>query len=98
MHIEFSHGLSQSKARAKINQALNQSRAQIMTQAKILEERWAGDTLHFVVEIQGKKVTGSLDITESNYVLDATLPLMWRLFERKIENEIKKQMEHLPGR
>lgn len=66
-----------------------------MQQAKILKEEWQGNTLAFEVEIQGKKVSGSLNITDTDYVFDATLPLMWRLFEGKIEKEIQKQVQAL---
>jgi hypothetical protein len=98
MHFQIPHNMSASKAKGRVNMMLNQHRGQIMQQAKIIKEEWQGDTLVFEVEIQGKKVTGSLDITDTDYVFDATLPLMWRLFEGKIEKEIAKQVAALGGR
>jgi hypothetical protein len=79
----------------KVRSALNQYRAQILQHAKIKKEAWVGDTLEFEIELQGKKVPGSLVITEEEYVLDATLPLMWRIFEGKIQKEIAKQVQGL---
>jgi len=90
--------MSASKARGRVNTMLNQHRGQIMQQAKIIKEEWQGDKLVFEVEIQGKKVTGYLDITDQDYIFDATLPLMWRLFEGKIEKEIQKQVAAMGGR
>lgn len=90
--------MSASKAKGRVNMMLNQHRGAIMQQAKIIKEEWQGDTLAFEMEIQGKKVNGSLAITDQNYVFDATLPLMWRLFEGKIEKEIAKQVAALGGK
>jgi hypothetical protein len=64
-----------------------------MHHAKIKKEQWIGDTLEFEIELQGKNIPGSLAVTDTEFVLDATLPLLWRMFEGKIEKEIKKQVE-----
>ena len=93
MHIAVPHKSSASTAAGRVRTALNQNRGQIMTHAKILKEEWKGNTLNFEIELQGKKVPGSLAVTDREFVLDATLPLMWRLFEGKIEKEIQKQMQ-----
>jgi hypothetical protein len=98
MHFQVPHQMTASKARGRVNAMLNQYRGQIMQQAKIIKEEWKGDKLVFEVEIQGKKVTGYLDITDTDYIFDATLPLMWRLFEGKIEKEIQKQVAAMGGR
>jgi hypothetical protein len=98
MHFQVPHKMSASQAKGRVNSMLNQHRGQIMQQAKIIKEEWQGNTLVFEVEIQGKKVVGSLAITDADYVFDATLPLMWRLFEGKIEKEIAKQVEAMSGR
>lgn len=66
-----------------------------MQQAKINKEEWDGNTLHFDLELQKKPVSGTLEVTDTEYILDAKLPLMWRVFEGKIEKEIKKQVEGL---
>jgi hypothetical protein len=93
MHINVPHRTSRAKAVGRINSALNEHRAQIMQHAKILKEEWKGDTLNFEIELQGKKVPGTLEVTDEEYVLDATLPLLWRMFEGKIEKEIAKQVQ-----
>jgi hypothetical protein len=85
--------MSTSQAVGRVKTMLNQNRGMIMQQAKINKEEWQGNTLHFAVEIQKKAVTGTLAITDADYILDAQLPLLWRMFEGKIEKEIKKQVE-----
>lgn len=71
---------------------LNENRGMIMQQAKINKEEWKGDTLNFDVTIQGKEVTGTLEVTDQDYILDAKLPLLWRVFEGRIEKEIKSRV------
>lgn len=94
MHLQIPHKMpSKDRAVAKIKTALAQNKAQIAEHAAINEERWEGDTLHFAVDLQGKTITGTLGITDTEYVLDATLPLLWRMFEGQIESEVKKQVE-----
>lgn len=90
--------MSASSAAGRVRSMLNQNRGAIMQQAKILKEEWVGNTLNFELEIQGKKVTGSLEATDQDYILDAQLPLMWRLFEGRIQKEVEKQVEALRGR
>lgn len=83
------------RAVAKIKTELVKNRPAINQHITINEEKWDGSTLTFAVELQGKKITGTLEITDKDFVLDAKLPLMWRLFEKRIEAEVAKQVESL---
>lgn len=64
-------------------------------QAEIKKEEWNADTLHFAVLVQGKEITGTLEVTENDFILDAKLPLMWRIFEGRIQKEVAKQVEQM---
>ncbi len=92
MHIVIPHKTTQSKAVEKVKDGIEQGRSKIAGQAKITQEEWDGNTLNFGVELQGKAISGKLEVTDAEYVLDAKLPLMWRIFEGRIESEIA-----LPG-
>lgn len=93
MHFQVAHKMSASQAQGRVKSMLNEHRGEILQHAKIIKEEWDGSTLNFEVELQGKTVTGSLSITETEYVFDATLPLLWRMFEGRIVKEIEKQMQ-----
>jgi hypothetical protein len=95
MHFQVAHKKTKTEARQKVKDALEAARPQLKGQAEIKEERWEGDTFHFVVDLQGKQVTGTLVVTDSEFVIDAKLPLLWRLFEGRIEKEIAKQVAGL---
>jgi hypothetical protein len=62
---------------------------------EIHEEKWEGDTLSFSFSAQGQLISGTLRVDDSEYVLDAKLPFMFRLFEGRIQSEIEKQLAQL---
>lgn len=93
MHIAIPHRLGKAEAAAKVKKALEEHRAQIAEHAQVEEERWEGDTLHFTALLQGKKISGTLAVADTEYVLDATLPLLWRMFEGRIEAEVARQVQ-----
>ncbi len=93
MHIQVPHKLSKDAAVVKVKQALDENRDKIAAYAKVGEEKWDGGTLTFAIELQGKDITGTLEVTDADYVLDAKLPLLWRMFEGRIESEIEKQVK-----
>ena len=95
MHFKIPHKTSKFKAITKVKQALNDARPQMKGHAEITEERWENDTLHFGADLQGKSITGTLVVTDTDFVIDAKLPLMWRLFEGRIEKMIAEQVKQL---
>jgi hypothetical protein len=92
MHIQVPHQMNKDAAVARIKNLIVEYRKEIEANAQVKEEKWEDDTLHFAVALQGKDVTGSLAVDDTNYILDAKLPLLWRMFEGRIEAEIEKQL------
>ena len=95
MHFVVPHKTTQVGAVTKVRRALQQSRSELAKHAEITEERWQGNTLHFAANVQGKSITGTVDVTAKDFVIDAKLPLLWRLFEGRIEKMIAEQMKSL---
>ena len=95
MHIEIPHQFSRKEAVNRVKQSLNKSRAQMLQQAPDLKTEWDADTLRFSLTVQGKHIDGTLAVEEKQFVLDAKLPLLWRMFEGKIEKTIKEQIAQL---
>ena len=77
----------------KVKQALDEGRSKLEGKATIEEERWDGDTLNFGVHVQGQSIAGTLRVEEHQFVLDAKLPLLWRMFEGKIESAVKENLD-----
>ncbi len=92
MHLQVPHKFSQKQAVDRVTEGLTAARPQLAGQVTIDEERWEGNTLHFAFTAQGHKITGTLLVTDKEYLVDAKLPLVWRLFEKKIERTIQDQV------
>jgi hypothetical protein len=97
MHIKIPHKGSKADAKAQIEKMLSEGKAQFGDKVVLHEERWENDTLHFDVTAQGQRISGTLLVEDAQFVLDAKLPLMLRLFEGRIEREIAEQVKKLQG-
>jgi hypothetical protein len=95
MHLQIPHKSNKISALTKVKLALQQGKSQLAQYATIDEERWEGDTLHFTATLQGKQITGTLLVTDKDFVVDAKLPLLWRIFEGRIEKAIAEQVKQL---
>ena len=91
MQVEIPHKFSKAEALQRVKLALNEARAKMGDQATIHEERWEDNVLHFDVEGQGQRITGTFTVNDNTFDLYAKLPLMLRMFEGRIEKAIKEQ-------
>lgn len=95
MHVEIPHHFARKEAVNRVKMALNQSRAQVLQRAPDLKTEWENDTLRFSATIQGKFIEGTMEVQEKQFVIDAKLPLLWRIFEGRIEKAIKEQVSQM---
>ena len=93
MHLQIPHKFSKAQALDRVRQGLIQARPHMKGQVEMEEERWDGDTLNFAFVVQKKRITGTLVVQDREFVIDATLPLMWRIFEKRIESTIMEQVQ-----
>jgi len=96
MHLQVPHKTRQFDAIQKVKFGINEGRKEAAAHnVTIEEERWEGNVLHFSATLQGKQISGTLEVTDKEYVIDAKLPLLWRIFEGKIEKMIAEQARML---
>ena len=92
MHLEIPHKFTtKAEAAARVKSALVEMRPHLGDKAKIEKEEWVGDTLNFVADIQGQNISGTLEVRDAMYDINAKLPLMMRMFEGRIEKALKEQ-------
>lgn len=91
MHLHIPHKFSKGEAVSRVKQVLMEGKSQLSGKATIDKEEWVGDVLNFAFTANGQHITGSLDVQNGAFVIDAKLPLMLRLFEGKIEKMITEQ-------
>ncbi|HEY4487551.1 MAG TPA: polyhydroxyalkanoic acid system family protein [Candidatus Paceibacterota bacterium] len=97
MHLQIPHTFSQQEATERIKLAISEAKTKMGDKGSIDEERWEGSTLHFAVSGQGQHISGTLEVKDKEFILDAKLPFMMRLFEGKIEKAILEQAKQLLG-
>lgn len=93
MHIAIPHKFTKTEAVSRVKNALEMAKPQAAEKVKITEERWEGSTLHFDMLAEGNRIHGTFAVQDDQFVLDAKLPLMWRLFEGRIEKELGEQIK-----
>jgi hypothetical protein len=97
MQVTIPHKFTQADAVARVKAALDDARPKLAGQATLNEERWDGDVLHFDIDTHGQHIVGTLTVEEHDFNLQATLPLMLRMFEGKIEKAIIEQTQRVLG-
>ena len=95
MHIVIPHKFSKAQAVDRVKKGLIEAVPHMKGQVEIESQVWEGDTLSFAFIAQKQRVAGTLAVEDSQFILDAKLPLMWRLFEGKIERAIAEQVKAL---
>ena len=95
MQITIPHQFSKAQAKERVVAVLQDARQKIGTQATIEKEEWEGDTLSFGFTAQGQSISGTFEVREHEFYLDAKLPLMLRMFEGRIKAAIEQQATHL---
>lgn len=97
MHLNIPHKFGQQKAIDRLKAALEQAKTnpQVKDQLTIEKEEWDGNTLTFEFTAQKQHITGTLVIEDKDFILDAKLPLMLRMFEGRIEKMIGEQVKGL---
>jgi hypothetical protein len=95
MHFEVPHKFGAMEGVSRVKNALVEGKKQAGDQLTIEKEEWNGNTLEFAVLVQGHRITGSVVVEEKQFIVDAKLPLLWRMFEGRIEKMIAEQVKSL---
>jgi putative polyhydroxyalkanoate system protein len=98
--ITIPHQLGREEARRRIVEQTAQLQNQHGGMLERLEQRWEGDTLHFLVAAVGQSVSGILRVAERDVYLEVALPWMLAMLagvvKKQIEQQGRKLLEHHP--
>lgn len=95
MRIELPHNTTREAARKTVESRLGQLLAQFGGMANEVEHEWKGDVLSFSAKARGLSVKGTIEVTDSDVVIDGKLPLMAMPFEPKIRALVAKEAESI---
>jgi len=97
MHITVPHHTTREEARRKIDERMTNLESQYGHYATDIDKSWDGDRLTFSVKAKGMSGSGSLEITDSEVIVDGKLPLMARPFESRIKSTIEREAAAMFG-
>ena len=91
MRIVIPHHTDKASARRKIDARLQELVGQHGHYLSEINQQWEGDRLLFSGSAKGFKVNGSVEITDSEVILDGKLPLIAKPFESRIKSTIEHE-------
>ena len=95
MRISVPHHTTRARARQIVERKIDGLLASYSHHAEKAEHEWSGDTLRFKGKARGFSVEGSVDITDTEVIVDAKLPLMAKMFEGKIRQTVEVEAEKM---
>jgi putative polyhydroxyalkanoate system protein len=91
MRVTVPHNTDKATARRRVDARLQQLLAQYGTYINDVDQRWEGDRLLFSGSARGFKANGTLEVTDSEVIIDGKLPLIARPFEPRIKSTIERE-------
>ena len=95
MRIECPHKTTRAKARRIIEDRLKNLQQEYGQHANDLDHRWQGDTLHLSFKAKGMSAKGTLEITDTDVIIDGKLPLLAKPFESRIRGTVEREAESM---
>jgi|SRR5581483_6870824 len=91
MRIAIAHNTDKLTARRKVEQRLDELLSTYGRYLSEVERRWDGDRLVFSGKSKGMKAEGTIDITDTEVVIDGKVPLVAKPFEPRIRSTIERE-------
>ncbi|HEX9406504.1 MAG TPA: polyhydroxyalkanoic acid system family protein [Thermoanaerobaculia bacterium] len=93
MRVAIPHNTDKTTARQKIEERLHQVMATYGHYLSAADHHWEGDRLLFSGKAKGMKANGSVEVTDSEVIIDGKLPLLAKPFEPRIKSTIEREAE-----
>jgi hypothetical protein len=91
-NVTVAHKLTKDEAKNRVAGLLPGLRTEFAGMVSDIQERWAGDTLHFAFKARGFSVTGSAEVRPSAVSVDYNLPLLARPLKGVFESGIRERL------
>jgi hypothetical protein len=91
MRMTVTHHTTRENARRIIDQKIVELEGKYGHYASEIERRWTGDVLNFSFKAKGFQGKGSLEITDSEVIVDGKLPLIAKPFESRIRSTVERE-------
>jgi hypothetical protein len=95
MRISIPHHTTRQRARQKVESRLGSLLGQFGHHADELKHEWTGDTLRFKGKARGLSVEGTVEVTDTEVVVEGKLPLIARPFEGRAKQAIQSELDSM---
>jgi Putative polyhydroxyalkanoic acid system protein (PHA_gran_rgn) len=97
MRVTIPHHTDKETAKRKINERLGQAMGQYGHYLSDSTHTWDGDRLTFAGSAKGFKASGTIEVTDSEVIIDAKLPLIAKPFEPRVKHAIEQEATAMFG-
>ena len=97
MRVTVPHNTDKATARRIVDARLQQLLGQYGSYLGEIDQRWEGDRLVFSGSARGFKANGTVDITDTEVIIDGKLPLIARPFESRVKSTIEREAASMFG-
>ena len=95
MRLAIPHHTTRAAARLRLDERLMELLGQFGDRAEEVSHEWRGDTMHFRGKASGLKVEGTIDVTDSEIILESKLPFFAKPFESRIKQSVELEAEKM---
>jgi len=97
MRIDYQHKLTRKEAYIRINDLLLELQKQYADKISSPKTSWNPEhtVMEYSMEIMGIRTKGKVTLDNNQVILEGKLPFIARIFSRKIEEIIIKQLDDL---
>ena len=95
MKVAVPHHTTPAKAKKIVEQRLRSAEKQYGHAASDLDYEWHGYTLHVSAKAKGFHLKGTVEITDTDLIVDGKLPLLAKPFESKIRHTVEREAESM---
>jgi putative polyhydroxyalkanoate system protein len=93
MRIAVPHRTTKENARRIVERRMAELERQYGQYASDVDKTWNGDRLDFGFKAKGFSGKGTVEITDSEVIIDGKLPLLAKPFEPRIRSTIEREAE-----
>jgi hypothetical protein len=95
MNVTIDHKLGSSEAKKRIKDLLTSMKQLYKEQISVEKEIWKENEAEFALIAMGLKLSGSIKITETEVLIEGSLPIFAMPFKRQIESKLKEEAEKI---
>lgn len=97
MRIAIEHHTTRDQARKIVEKRLRDYEKQYSHMTTDLDWEWHGETLHISGKAKGFSLKGTVEVTDTDLIVDGKLPLLAKPFEGRIRQTVEREASAMFG-